>query len=220
MSVQSLPRIVPIERRGYAHPEMLVSTEWVAAHLDDPSVRIVESDEDLLLYDTGHIPGAVKVDWIEDLNDPLIRDYLDQARMQRLLRGKGIGRNTTVVFYGDKNNWWACYALWVLKLFGVDQLRVMDGGRQLWEKDGRPLVTEKPSYAAGDITLAPRDDRRIRAFRDDVLAHLEAGGKLEAPWLCGAVARMARELGLEAPVNATVFAALKPYLDGSPRPAH
>src|SRR3990172_7751745 len=122
---QSIPAVTPIEKRGYAHPELLVSTDWVAQHLEDPAVRLVESDEDLLLYDTGHIPGAVKLDWVSDLNDPVIRDYLDRDRFQRLLRAKGINDGTTVVFYGDKNNWWATYAFWVFRLFGVENLRLM-----------------------------------------------------------------------------------------------
>lgn len=178
MTTQSLPVIPPIAERGYVHPEVLVSTDWVAAHLNDPAVRIVESDEDLLLYETGHIPGAVKIDWIEDLNDPIVRDYLDHTRLQHLLRAKGINQDTTIVFYGDRNNWWACYAFWVLKLFGVENLKVMDGGRSLWEKEGRPLATEKPSYPPGNITVAPRNDREIRSFRDQVLAHVKVNGPL------------------------------------------
>ncbi|MEK7379881.1 MAG: sulfurtransferase [Gemmatimonadota bacterium] len=172
------PAITPIAQRGYHHPEVLVSTDWVAAHLSDPGVRIVESDEDLLLYDLGHIPGAVKLDWIEDLNDPVIRDYLDRDRMERVLRARGIHQDTTVVFYGDRNNWWACYAFWVLRLFGVERLKVMDGGRMLWQEEGRPLVTDRPTVAAGTIALGPRDDSTIRAFRADVVDHLQAGGKL------------------------------------------
>jgi thiosulfate/3-mercaptopyruvate sulfurtransferase len=171
MATQSLT-VTPIEQRGYVHPEMLVSNEWLAAHLDDPKVRIIESDEDLLLYDTGHIPGAVKLDWIEDLNDPLIRDYVDHKRLEKLLRSKGINQDTMIVLYGDRNNWWACYALWVLKLFGLERIRILDGGRSLWEKEGRPLVTEKRSYPAGNITVQPRNDRVIRAFRDEVLAQV------------------------------------------------
>ncbi len=178
MATATLPPITPIRDRGYVTPDVLVSTDWVAAHLNDPKIRIIESDEDLLLYDTGHIPGAVKIDWIEDLNDPVIRDYLDHERMQGLLRAKGIGSGTTLVFYGDRNNWWACYAFWVLRLFGVENMKIMDGGRLLWEKQGRPLVTDRPAYPPGDITLKPRNDSRIRAFRDDVLAHLKVGGKL------------------------------------------
>jgi len=168
----AMPSYPKISERGYADPTALVSTEWVAAHLDDPSVRIVESDEDILLYDTGHIPGAVKIDWIDDLNDPIIRDYLDHGRMEALLRAKGISTGTTVVLYGDKNNWWACYAFWVLRLFGVENLRIMDGGRALWEKEGRSMVTDRASYPGGDITVGPRSDRKIRAFRDEVLAHV------------------------------------------------
>ncbi len=175
---QSLPAVPPIAARGYAHPEVLVSTEWVAAHLDDPAVRLVESDEDLLLYEIGHIPGAVKVDWVTDLNDSLTRDYLDQARMQALLRSKGIGPDTTIVFYGDKNNWWATYAFWVFRLFGIERLRLMDGGRARWVEEGRPLTTDVPRLAPGTIVVGPRHDAAIRAFREDVLAHLERRGQL------------------------------------------
>jgi thiosulfate/3-mercaptopyruvate sulfurtransferase len=178
MTATPLPPLVPIEERGYAHPDVLVSTDWVAAHLDDPGVRLVETDEDLLLYETGHIPGAVKIDWIEDLNDPIVRDYLDHTRLERLLRAKGIGRDTTMVFYGDRNNWWACYAFWVLRLFGLTNLRLMDGGRMLWQKEGRPLVTEVPAWPAGDVTVLPRADGAIRAFRDEVLAHVRSRGAL------------------------------------------
>jgi len=165
---------IPIEKRGYARPEVLVSTDWVAEHLDDDRVRIVESDEDLLLYETGHIPGAVKLDWVGDLNDPLIRDYVAGERLQHLLRSRGIDRETTIVFYGDKNNWWATYAFWVLRLFGVENLKVMDGGRARWEDEGRPMVTEAPSYDEGDITLGQHDEARIRAFRGDVMALVDA----------------------------------------------
>ncbi len=168
----------PIAARGYAHPEVLVSTDWVAEHLDDPSVRLVESDEDLLLYDSGHIPGAVKVDWVNDLNDPLLRDYVGREQLQALLRSLGISRETTIVLYGDKNNWWATYAFWVFRLFGLDRLRIMDGGRARWADEGRPLVKEVPSYPEGNITLADRNDQAIRAFRDDVLQHLARKGPL------------------------------------------
>src|SRR5678816_1333990 len=114
----SLPSVAPIDTRGYAHPEVLVSTAWVAEHLNDPSVRLIESNEDLLLYETGHVPGAVKIDWTNDLNDPLVRDYVSRDAFESLLRAKGISGNTTIVFYGDKNNWWATYAFWVFRLFG------------------------------------------------------------------------------------------------------
>ncbi|HEX2095136.1 MAG TPA: sulfurtransferase [Longimicrobiaceae bacterium] len=168
----------PIETRGYAYPEALVSTEWVAQHLDDPTVRVVESDEDVLLYETGHIPGAVKVDWHADLNDPLQRDYLDAEHFARLMRDKGISRDTTVVFYGDKNNWWATYALWVFQLFGHANVRVMDGGRKKWEDEGRPMTTEVPTYPPGDYPIPERRDDEIRAFRDDVMQHIQRHGPL------------------------------------------
>jgi len=169
-----LAAVTPIETRGYAHPEVLVSTEWVAARLDDPSVVLVESDEDLLLYETGHIPGAVKIDWVDDLNDGLVRDYVGRERFQQLLRAKGINQDSTIVFYGDKNNWWACYAFWVFRLFGVEHLRLMDGGRLRWAEEGRPLVTERTRRPEGNIVVRDRDDTALRAFRDEVLAHARA----------------------------------------------
>ncbi len=174
----SAPPVTPIEQRGYAHPEMLVSSDWVAKHLNDPKVRLVESNEDILLYDTGHIPGAVKVDWTTDLNDQTVRDYVDRARLQTLLRAKGINDDTTIVFYGDKNNWWATYALWVLQLFGVTNVKILDGGRLRWADEGRKLSTEVPSHPAGNITVGERNDERIRAFREDVLEHLKTKGQL------------------------------------------
>ncbi|MGD2154839.1 MAG: sulfurtransferase [Gemmatimonadales bacterium] len=161
--------VTPIAERGYAHADVLVSTDWVAERLDDPRVRIVESDEDLLLYETGHIRGAVKLDWVGDLNDPVVRDYVGRAELERVLRSKGINDDTTIVFYGDKNNWWATYAFWVLRLFGAEQMKVMDGGRARWADEGRELVTEVPRYAEGNISLGERNDGRIRAFREDVL---------------------------------------------------
>ena len=167
-----------IQERGYAHPEALVSTAWVAEHLDDPSVRVVESSEDVLLYDVGHIPGSVRIDWHTDLQDPLARDYLDADAFARLARERGIGPDTTVVFYGDKNNWWATYALWVFELFGHRNARIMDGGRKKWEDEGRPMTTEVPSYPPAEYPVPERDDERIRAFRDDVMEHLETRGKL------------------------------------------
>ncbi len=164
--------------KGYAHPEVLVSTQWVADHLDDPQVRIVESDEDVLLYNTGHIPGAVKIDWFNELNDPIVRDYLDAERFAQLVSAKGIGPDTTVVFYGDKNNWWAAYAFWVFQLFGHTNAKLMDGGRQKWLAEGRPMVKEIPNYPPATYPTPRRDDSKIRAFRDDVLKHLEKRGVL------------------------------------------
>jgi thiosulfate/3-mercaptopyruvate sulfurtransferase len=162
----------------YANPEKLVSTQWVADHLDDPSVVVVESDEDVLLYDTGHIPGAVKIDWHTDLNDPLVRDYLGAEAFARLLADKGITPAHTVVFYGDNFNWWAAYALWVFNLFGHTDTRLMDGGRQKWVEEGRGLTTEMPNRPAAEYPIPQRNDAPIRAFRDEVLAHMRAGGRL------------------------------------------
>jgi thiosulfate/3-mercaptopyruvate sulfurtransferase len=160
-----------IESRGYVHPEVLVSTDWVADHLNDPGIRLVESNEDPLLYSTGHIPGAVEVDWTRDLNDPVRRDYLGKEGFEKLLRRIGVTKDTTVVFYGDRNNWWATYAYWVFQLFGHDNAKVMDGGRIKWANEGRPLAKEVPSYPASDYKAAERDDQRIRAYRDQVLEH-------------------------------------------------
>ena len=156
----------------YAHPEKLVTTAWLAEHLDDPNLAVVESDEDILLYETGHIPGAVKVDWHTELNDPITRDYLDAERFAELMRRKGISRDTTVVFYGDKSNWWAAYALWVFSLFGHPDARLLDGGRAKWEAEGRPMTTDAPQRPEGDYPAVERDDAGIRAFREDVMEHL------------------------------------------------
>jgi thiosulfate/3-mercaptopyruvate sulfurtransferase len=161
-----------IESRGYAHPDALVSTDWVAEHLNDPAVRIVESNEDPLLYPSGHVPGAVEVDWTRDLNDPLRRDYLGREGFEKLMRRLGVTKDTTIVFYGDRNNWWATYALWVFQLFGHQNAKVMDGGRIKWVKEGRPLTTDVPSYPASDYRAPERDDKRERAFRDQVLSHI------------------------------------------------
>ena len=157
---------------AYAHPERLVSTQWLADHLGNPGLVVVESDEDVLLYETGHIPGAVKIDWHTDLNDPVVRDYVDGAGFAKLVGGKGISRDSTVVIYGDKNNWWAAYALWVFSLFGHEDVRLLDGGRAKWEAEGREYTTEVPTPAAVDYPVIEREDGAIRAYKDDVLAHL------------------------------------------------
>lgn len=161
--------------KGYIHPEVLVSTEWVAENLDNTDkIRLVESNEDLLLYSTGHIKNAVHIDWIADLNDAIRRDYLDEKAFAELMQKHGISQDTTVVFYGDKSNWWACYALWVFKLFGHADCRIMDGGRRKWMDEERETTKEKPSFAATKYMPAARADYKIRAFRDQVMEHVIA----------------------------------------------
>ena len=162
----------------YSHPGRLVSTDWVAEHLDDPDVVVVETDEDVLLYHVGHIPGAIKIDWHEDLNDPLMRDYLDAERFAAMLGSKGIRPDQTVVFYGDNFNWWAAYALWVFSLFGFSDTRLMNGGRMKWIEESREMSTDIPSPAPVTFAQPVRDDAPIRAFRDQVLTHLDGGGRL------------------------------------------
>jgi len=156
----------------YAHPERLVSTEWLQQHLGTPGLVVVESDEDVLLYETGHIAGAVKIDWHLDLNDPVQRDYVDGEGFAALMARSGISRDSTVVIYGDKNNWWAAYALWVFSLFGHEDVRLLDGGRATWEAEGRDYTTDAPAVEPTDYPVVERDDSVIRAYKDDVLAHL------------------------------------------------
>ena len=159
----------------YAHPERLVTTAWLAEHLNDPGLVIAESDEDTLLYETGHIPGAVKIDWHADLNDPVARDYVNAENFAALMRAKGITPDTTIVFYGDNFNWWAAYALWVCSLFAHADVRLLDGGRQKWISEGRELTREVPTPAVTSYPAVQRDDATIRAFKEDVLAHLGKG---------------------------------------------
>ena len=170
----------PVEQNekfaAYARPERLVSTEWLAAALESGAVAdgklvVVESDEDVLLYETGHIPGSVKIDWHTDLNDEVTRDYVDGEAFAALAAAKGISRDSTVVIYGDKSNWWAAYALWVFTLFGHEDVRLLDGGRDKWIAEGRDLTTETSAPAAGDYPVVERNDSPIRAFKEDVLAH-------------------------------------------------
>ena len=164
----------------YAHPDRLVSTDWLAARIADGTARpggdivVVESDEDVLLYDTGHIPGSVKVDWHNDLNDPLTRDYVDGQRFAQVLGDRGIRRDATVVLYGDKSNWWAAYALWVFSLFGHEDVRLLDGGRAKWIAEGRPLTRDATERATTSYPVVERDDTGVRAFREDVLEHFGA----------------------------------------------
>jgi thiosulfate/3-mercaptopyruvate sulfurtransferase len=155
----------------YVNLDVLVDTEWVAENLNNPQVRIVESDEDVLLYEVGHIAGAVKVDWHTDLNDRRLRDYIDAQDFEQLMSKLGIANDTTVVFYGDKHNWWACYAYWVFRLFGHENLKVMNGGRKKWIDEGRELSRELPSYAPTSYKVSALKSE-IRAFRDDVLEHI------------------------------------------------
>ncbi|MBI4939679.1 MAG: sulfurtransferase [Actinobacteria bacterium] len=167
-----VPTDPDVKLAEYAHPERLVTTAWLAEHLGTPGLVVVESDEDVLLYETGHVPGAVKVDWHTELNDQVTRDYLDGEAFARLMSAKGIGRDDTVVIYGDKNNWWAAYALWVFSLFGHEDVRLLDGGRAKWFAEGRPTTTEKPSREATGYPVVERVDAPLRAFKEDVLAHL------------------------------------------------
>ena len=163
---------------SYAHPEVLVSADWVQEHARDPKVRIVESDEDVLLYDSEHIPGAVKIDWQGDLQDQLVRDYINAEKFAAICARNGIANDTTVVFYGDKSNWWACYAFWAFKLFGHEDCRVMDGGRKLWLDQGRPTTREVPHYPPTNYVPGKPREAEIRAFRDEALAHSQASRPL------------------------------------------
>ena len=158
---------------SYARPEYLVETDWVAEHLSDANVRIIESDEDSLLYAVGHIPGAVQVDWFSTLQHPLRRDFLTREKFEETLSSLGIANDTTVVFYGEKSNWLACYALWLFQYYGHQNVRIMNGGRLKWEKENRPLVKEIPSYGK-TASHATEADRSIRAFRDEVLQQSNA----------------------------------------------
>jgi thiosulfate/3-mercaptopyruvate sulfurtransferase len=168
----------PIEERGYAQPDVLVSTDWVEQHLNDPKVRIIESNEDTLLYASGHVPGAVHVDWTSDLNDQVRRDYITRDGFAALMSKIGATNDTTIVFYGDKNNWWACYAFWVFQLFGHTNAKVMDGGRLKWEKEKRAMSRDVPSYPKTQYKANERADAPHRAFRDEVLQHLQQQGQL------------------------------------------
>jgi thiosulfate/3-mercaptopyruvate sulfurtransferase len=151
---------------GYAKP-VLVRTDWLAEHLNDPEVVVAEVDENPDLYDEGHIPGAVKLHWREDLQDPVERDLVEKDEFERLLGGRGIGNGTTLVVYGDKNNWFAAYAYWYLKIYGHEDVRILDGGRQKWIDEGRELTTDLPQVEPASYTARERDES-IRAYRDAV----------------------------------------------------
>ncbi|WGD36315.1 sulfurtransferase [Lysinibacter sp. HNR] len=157
---------------GYARPERLVSTEWLEKNLGREGLVVVESDEDVLLYETGHIPGAVKIDWHTDLNDPIMRDFVNGEEFSRIMSEKGISRDSTVVIYGDKSNWWAAYALWIFSLFGHKDVRLLNGGRDKWIVEGRPLTTEVSPRPVSDYPVIQRNDSLLRAYKDDVLKNL------------------------------------------------
>lgn len=156
----------------YAHPEVLVSTEWVAQRLNDPNIRVVEVDVDTTAYETGHIPGAVGWNWTTQLNDPVRRDIASKEQFEELMASSGIDKHTTVVLYGDNNNWFAAYAFWLLKIYGHEDVRLMNGGRKKWVDEGRPLTTEVPRLER-KVYRAEEPDLRLRAFLQDVLQRLQ-----------------------------------------------
>lgn len=158
----------------YAHPESLVSTEWIAEHGGDDGVRLVEVDVDTSAYDQGHIEGAVGWDWTDQLQDTLSRDVISKSDMEALLGGSGIGNDTTVILYGDNNNWFAAWAFWQMRLYGHESVKLMDGGRAKWEAEGRPLTTDVPSHAEAWYA-ASEPDNSIRAFREDVISAATSG---------------------------------------------
>lgn len=152
----------------YAHPERLVSASWLSARLGTPGLRVVESDEDTLLYDIGHIPGAVRIDWRKDLNDATMRDYISGEAFAKLMRSKGISRDDTVVIYGDKSNWWASFTLWVFELFGHKDVRLLNGGRDAWMAEERDTSFVVPEYPRTDYPVVERVDVPFRAFAAEV----------------------------------------------------
>ncbi|GAA4109041.1 sulfurtransferase [Enteractinococcus coprophilus] len=160
---------VPVEQSDYAHPEKLVSTQWVAEHKDHPNVVVLESNEDTLLYSTGHIPGAVKIDWHTELNDPVTRDFIGPEAFANMAASKGISPDTTVIFYGDKSNWWAAYALWVFTLYGHEDVRLMNGGRDKWIAEGREITRDVPEVTQGTYPVVERNDNTERANKAQVL---------------------------------------------------
>jgi len=156
---------------GYAKP-VLVTTDWVIEHADDPNVVVAEVDENPALYDEGHIPGAVRLHWRDDLQDPVERDLIERAEFETLMGGLGISNDTIVVLYGDRNNWFSAYAYWYLKIYGHNDVRVVDGGRQKWIDESRELTTDVPSRASATYTANERDPS-IRTFRDEVLSGID-----------------------------------------------
>lgn len=156
---------------SYVHPEALVETSWVADHLNDPNIRLIEADEDVLLYEVGHIPGAVKLDWHVDVQDPISRDFVDQQDFEKLMSRWGIANDTTIVLYGDKNNWYAAYSFWLFTMYGHKNMKIMNGGRAKWEAEQRPYTRDVPHFASTTYHAQPADEA-IRAFRDQVAAGL------------------------------------------------
>ena len=158
---------------NYAQPDALVTLDWLATHLNEPNTRLVESNEDILLYSIGHIPGAVHIDWRADLQDQTMRDYISPKVFAELCAKNGITKSTTVIFYGDKSNWWSCYALWAFRLFGHEKVKIVDGGRDKWIAETRPLTREVPSYPRSEYPLpAKRNSRLLRRG-----TQAEPGGK-------------------------------------------
>ncbi len=164
-----------VAAKGYAHPDRLVSTDWLATNLSNPAIRLLECNEDVLLYGVEHIPGAQKLDWQIDLNDDTERDYINASQFETLFRKLGIDNSTTVILYGDKSNWWATYAFWVFRLFGFDNAVILDGGRAKWIAESRPTTTDVPSYHQSSFVAGVRNDSAIRAFMSDTLAHMSSG---------------------------------------------
>ena len=157
---------------GYVHPEVLVETSWVADHLNDPNIRLIEADEDVLLYEVGHLPGAVKLDWHVDVQNPVTRDFIDQVGFEKLMSRWGISNDTTIVLYGDRNNWYACYAYWLFTMYGQKNMKIMNGGIQKWKVEGRQLTKDVPHFQPTSYHAQPADEA-IRAFRDEVLNGLK-----------------------------------------------
>ena len=170
-----LPADTASKLENYAHPERLVTTDWLAEHLGDDGLVVIESNEDVLLYRTGHIPGAHHVDWHLDLNDDVMRDYVSPEAFAAMCSARGITPDSTVVVYGDNFNWWAAYALWVFSLFGHADVRLLDGGRAKWIAEGREVTTDAPAVTPSTYPVVPRDDATIRAFKEDVLKHIGNG---------------------------------------------
>jgi thiosulfate/3-mercaptopyruvate sulfurtransferase len=159
----------------YANPDVLVDTDWLDEHLDDPNVRVIEVDEDTTAYDKGHIRGAVGWNWTRDLHTPIGRDYVDRDGLSKLLSEAGVGPDTTVVLYGGNNNWFAAYAYWILRLRGFDRVKLLNGGRKKWELESRELVSDVPKYQPTGFTVSGAERPEIRALRDEVLGKVASG---------------------------------------------